>query len=206
MEKKRHSSKEPALYEIGPYLVSSELGEKLFHCDLEACKGACCVEGDLGAPLETEELAILDQYFPLIRPYLRPEGAAAIEQQGTAVFDFTHHYSTPLVHGKECAYAIFDEKGIAKCGIQAAWEDGVIDFKKPISCHLYPIREESEYFLPMLRYDRWSVCSPACKLGKQLGIPVYEFLREPIIRKYGEAFYQALEVVFQQNEPSGEPG
>ncbi|OWY25989.1 DUF3109 domain-containing protein [Sphingobacteriales bacterium UPWRP_1] len=175
-------------------IISNEVIEEQFVCNLTACKGACCVEGDTGAILEAEELSILDQIYPLVAPYLTPEGRAAIEQQGRYVYDPEIGHTTTLINGAACAYVIFDDMGIAKCGIQKAFEEGVVDFPKPISCHLYPIRTKrfnSQY--EAVNYERWNICKPACRLGKQLKVPVYAFLKEPLIRKYGLAFYQQLE-------------
>ncbi len=184
--------------QIDDKLISGELIDEMFHCDIAVCKGACCVEGDLGAPLEDRELGILDEIYPEVRPYLRKEGIEAIEEQGVAVLDFTHAYSTPLVKGKECAYVTFDHKGVASCGIEQAWEDGKIDFRKPVSCHLYPVRIKEYDEFDALNYDRWSICSAACSLGEKKGIPVYEFVKDALIRKYGQAFYDTLEAVIEQ--------
>ena len=124
---------------------------------------------------------------------MRPEGIAAIKKQGTSVQDWDGEMVTPLVNDKECAYVIFDEKGITKCGIEKAWEDGVIDFKKPISCHLYPIRITYYRDFDALNYHKWDICSPACTLGAELKVPVYRFLKDALIRKYGEDWYAEIE-------------
>ncbi len=173
--------------------VSDDVAEKLFVCNLEKCKGACCVEGDLGAPLEESELAVLEDIYEVVKPYLSEEGIAAIEKQGKYIKDWEGDYSTTTIDEKECAYAIYDEKGILKCGIEQAYNDGKIGFKKPISCHLYPIRITKYEHYHALNYDRWSICSPACELGESLGVPVYKFLKEPLIRAYGEDWYSQLE-------------
>jgi hypothetical protein len=173
-------------------LVSSELKEQMFACDLKHCKGACCVEGDIGAPVEEEERAILEAVYPHVKPYLRPAGIAAIEAQGTSVLDMTGGYSTPLVEGRECAFVTFDDQGTALCGIEQASRDGVIAWLKPISCHLYPVRITPLKAYDALNYDRWSICAAACTLGDKLGIPVYRFVKDALIRKYGQAFYEEL--------------
>ena len=173
--------------------ISDDIADKLFVCDIEKCKGACCVEGDLGAPLEDVELPIMHEIYEKVKPYLTKEGIAAIEEQGVYIQDFEGDYSTPTIDGKECAYALYDEKGHLKCGIELAYNDGKIDFKKPISCHLYPIRITKYEQFHALNYDRWSICSPACSLGEQLGVPVYQFLKEPLTRAYGEEWYRQLE-------------
>lgn len=177
-------------------LVSDDVVEQQFICNLNACKGACCWEGDYGAPIEEEEKAILEAIFEQVKPFLTPEGIAAVEAKGKyAWYDGMGDYGTPLVEGGACAYLTYDALGIAKCGIETAWRAGATDFRKPISCHLYPIRiEKFESFgSEALNYDRWEICSAACTLGEKEQVPVYVFLKEAIIRKYGEAFYEELE-------------
>jgi hypothetical protein len=183
-------------------LVSEDLLEEEFVCNLTACKGACCVEGEGGAPLEDEELKILQQERKKISPYLSAEGKVEMERQGMWVEEnwlAEKYYSTPLLKPRgACIYAIF-EGGIALCGIEKAWKEGKTRFRKPVSCHLYPIRiNVLKNGTETLNYHRWSICSPACKNGKKLGVPVYQFLKEALIRKYGEAFYEELDAVAQQ--------
>lgn len=173
-------------------IISDDIKENFFVCNLQKCKGACCVEGDLGAPLEKEELEILEKIYPQVKPYLSAEGQAVIEKEGTWIKDWEDDYSTPTIGDRECAYAIYDEKGILKCGIEQANRDGKIDFKKPISCHMYPIRVTKYEEYDALNYDRWSICSDACTLGGELKVPIYKFLKEPLVRKYGQAWYDEL--------------
>ena len=174
-------------------LVSLDVIEEQFVCDLRACKGACCVQGDYGAPLTEEELLILEKIYEAVKPYLTPEGAFTIEKEGKHVYiEEEEKYATPLRHDGACAYTIF-ENGTAFCGIERAWKDGKIDFQKPISCHLYPIRITQHKHYEAVNYERWSICKAACKNGKQLKVPVYRFLKDAIIRKYGEHYYRALE-------------
>ncbi len=181
------------MIQIDEKLISEDIFSEEFVCNLSKCKGACCVEGDVGAPLECAETAILEQIFDQVKPYLRPEGVKALEQQGTWTVDpLDNDFVTPMVNGEECAYVIFDEKGITKCGIEKAYEDGAVDWQKPISCHLYPIRVKEYSGFTALNYDRWPICSDACTLGKELQVPVYKFLKTPLIRKYGEEFYETL--------------
>lgn len=181
------------MLEIGGHLVSEELIKENFICNLEKCKGACCIEGDSGAPLNEDELAILEDIYPKVKPYMTPKGIEAIEQQGTYVKDFEGDYTTTCVDvNKECAYVTW-ENGITKCAIEKAYEEGVIDWKKPISCHLYPIRLTQYPEFDMLHYDRWSICAPACSFGSQHQVRVYQFLKEPLIRKYGQDWYDELE-------------
>jgi hypothetical protein len=178
-------------------LVSEDLLEREFVCNLSACKGACCVAGDSGAPLLEEEAGILEEELDYVRPYLRPEGLRAISEQGVFMIDSDGDMVTPLVEGKECAFAVFDEKGTALCGIEQAWQAGKTRFRKPISCHLYPIRVTQLPDYLALNYNRWIVCSPACSLGEQLKVPVYRFLKEALCRAYGEDWYQLLEETAQ---------
>ena len=190
------------MIDIGNTLISDDVIEKQFVCNLAKCKGACCVEGDLGAPLEDEEKNTLDDIYPLIRKYLRPESIEAIDAQGTWVLDDFNEFSTPLINNKECAYVVYDEDGTLKCAIEQAHNDGVVDFKKPISCHLYPIRTSNLLDMVAVNYDKWEICSDACTLGAELKVPVYKFLKEPLIRKFGAEWYAKLEKI--ANEELGE--
>ena len=177
---------------IGNTVISDDIKEKNFVCNIEKCKGACCVEGDLGAPLTAEELPIMEEIYEKVKPYLSEEGIKAIEKEGVYVKDFEDDYSTTTIDNKECAYAIYDEQGVLQCGIEQAYNDKVIDFKKPISCHLYPIRITQYDQYDALNYDRWHICDPACSLGDKLGVPIYQFTKDALIRKYGEAWYKEL--------------
>ncbi len=172
-------------------IVSEHLLEKKFVCDLNACKGQCCVEGDSGAPLEDNETAQLDEHLDVILPYLPEEGKQAITEQGAYVVDFENELTTPLVDGKHCAYTYF-EKGIAKCGIEKASKEHGFDFNKPISCYLYPVRITKFKDYDAVNYDQWSICRSACSCGEQLNVPVYQFLKKPLIKKYGIKWYEQL--------------
>lgn len=172
--------------------ISDDIEDQLFVCNLDKCKGACCVEGDSGAPLDEDELAILNEIYPAVEPYLSEEGKAVIAKEGTYTTDWEGDYVTPVINGRECAYAIYDKRGILKCGIEEAYNDGKISYKKPISCHLYPIRVTKYEQYHALNYDRWEICSPACSFGAELGIPVYKFLKDPLIRAYGADWYNQL--------------
>lgn len=181
------------MIEIGRTLVSDDLVETKFVCDLNACKGACCVHGDSGAPLEEEETKILDEIFPKIKPYLTEKGIHAIEKEGQWMVDTDGDKVTPLVDGnKECAYTVF-EKGMALCGIEQAWKDGKIKFQKPISCHLYPVRITAYKKFDAVNYETWNICKPACACGEKLEVPVYKFVKTALIRKYGSEWYKQLE-------------
>ena len=181
------------MIQIEDKLISEEIFSEEFVCNLSKCKGICCVEGDAGAPLDKEEAQILENIYDKIKPYLTPEGIEAIEKQGKWEIDPNDgEYVTPLINNVECAYVTYDERGYTKCGIEKAYEDGVIDWQKPISCHLYPIRVTEYSSFTALNYHEWEVCSDACTLGKELQVPVYKFLKTPLIRKYGESFYSEL--------------
>ncbi|CAN5242692.1 DUF3109 family protein [soil metagenome] len=177
---------------VGNTVISDDIKDSYFVCHLEKCKGGCCIEGDLGAPLEEEELLKLEVVYDQVKPYLSEKGVIEIERQGKYIKDYEDEYSTPTIEGKECAYAIFDQKGILKCGIEQAYLDGKTDFQKPISCHLYPIRISKYEEYEAINYDRWSICSAACSFGKTLNIPLYRFLKDALIRKYGNKWYQEL--------------
>lgn len=181
------------MVQIDDKLISEDIFSEEFVCNLSKCKGACCVEGDIGAPLGKDEPAILEAIYDKIKPYLTPEGIQAIEEQGTWVIDPSDgDFVTPMVEDKECVYVTYDDKGITKCGIEKAYEDGAVDWQKPISCHLYPIRVTEYSSFQALNYHEWKICSDACDLGKELQVPVYKFLKGPLIRKYGEEFYSIL--------------
>lgn len=181
------------MIKVGEVLVSDDIRDKEFVCNLEKCKGACCVEGDFGAPLEEGELEILEEIYTAVKPYLTPKGIQTIEKEGTHTIDDDGEFCTPVIGGRECAYSTYDKKGILKCGIEQAYNDGKIKWKKPISCHLYPIRVTSKKHFEALNYHKWHICSPACALGRELQVPIYKFLKEPLIRKYGAGWYAELE-------------
>lgn len=182
---------------INHTLISEDIFDKKFVCDLNACKGQCCISGDSGAPLETRELKILDKVYSTVKPYMNEKGIAAVEKNGTYVLDSDGDYATTLVSdGAECAYVFFDDKNIAKCAIEQAYLDGKTDWKKPISCHLYPIRVTSYKEYDAVNYHSWHICKPACECGQQLNVPVFKFLKEPLIRKYGEPWYEELDAVY----------
>lgn len=189
---------------IDNILVSDDVLSEQFVCDLSKCKGGCCEDGDAGAPLLDSELEELQKNFEAIRPYLTDEGFAAIEAQGKYVFDKSFGWVTPTVNNAICAYGYRDERGIIKCGIEQASNDGKFSWKKPVSCHLFPIKTEKSKMdsdLEFVNYQpREDLCQAACKLGKSLKVPVYKFLKEALIRKYGEDFYQSLEATAHHME------
>ena len=180
------------MIQVDDKIISFDVFEKHFVCDLSACKGSCCVEGDAGAPLTDKELEILPCIYKKVKPYMRNEGITEIEKQGFFVIDGDGDKTTPLVNNKECAFVVFDENEIAKCTIEQAYNDGKIDFKKPISCHLFPIRIKQYRDFDAVNFEAINICKPACDCGEQLQVPVFSFLKEPLIRLYGEEWYGKL--------------
>ncbi|MEI9919800.1 MAG: DUF3109 family protein [Bacteroidota bacterium] len=180
------------MIKVGEILVSDDIRNVEFVCHLEKCKGACCVEGDLGAPLENDELQLMKDIQEQVQPYLTEDGKKAIKEQGPYIFDDDGDYSTPTIKGRECAYSHYDQQGVLKCGIEQAYLDGKIGFRKPISCHLYPIRITKKRDFEAVNYHKWSICSAACSYGKSLKVPLYKFLEVPLVRKYGQDWYNEL--------------
>jgi Fe-S-cluster containining protein len=185
---------------IGDILISDDLIEEQFLCNLSACKGACCWEGDWGAPLEREELYTLENIYEAVRPFLSDEDIATIEAKGLfTYFEDPKMYGTSLQPDGACVFMVRDDLGVAKCGIEQAYLAGQTDFRKPISCHLYPVRvsKNEENGFEALNYDRWDICSAACELGKEKKLPVFQFVREALIRRYGAEFFEELEAAAQ---------
>jgi hypothetical protein len=178
---------------IDNVLLSDDVIEAKFVCDLHKCKGGCCEDGDAGAPLEKDERKIIDENFDVIKPYLTKEGIQEIERRGKYLYDREFGWVTPTIDGKICAYGYRDNRGIIKCGIEQAYYDGELGWKKPISCHLYPIKvSKSREYIKVNYEPRDVLCAPACAMGKKLKLPVYQFLKEAIIRKFGTEFYDTL--------------
>ena len=186
------------LVEIQDKIISTQIFDKQFVCDLSACKGACCIEGDGGAPVTQEEVQIIEQNLTKILPYMRPEGIAAVSASGVVYEDADFEPATTLVNDKECAFVYFDQTKTAKCAIEKAHREGNIDFIKPISCHLYPIRTKKFSEYTALNYEKWDICAPACACGEKLEVPVFKFLKEPLIRAFGPEFYKELEIVAKE--------
>jgi hypothetical protein len=180
------------MIEIEGKIVSREILEEEFVCDLGACKGACCVDGEAGAPLEEGEASTIESLMDKITPFMDRSGRAAVRKEGVATTDADGDQVTPLVNGGRCAFSKI-EKGVAFCSIEKAWAAGETQFKKPVSCHLYPIRITRYKNFDALNYERWKVCKPACACGSRLKVPVFRFLKEALIRKYGLGFYNQLE-------------
>lgn len=181
---------------IGKVLISDDVVREQFVCDLHKCKGGCCEDGDAGAPLEHAEMTELENNYEAVRPYLTAEGIQEIERRGKFLFDHEFGWVTPTVNGGICAYGFRDKNNIIKCGIEAAYNDRRLDWKKPISCHLFPIRLSETKETTMVNYEpRDVLCRPGCVLGKKAKMPVYIFLKDALVRKFGTAFYNALDKI-----------
>lgn len=193
------------MIQVEDILLSEDLFEEHFVCDLNSCKGACCIEGDAGAPIELEEIDQVEENLENILPFLTEKGKASIAKQGVFTVDVDGEYVTTLNDGKECSFTTYDKNGIAKCGMEDAYRAGKSDFKKPSSCHLYPIRVARLKHYQALNYHRWDICKPACECGAKLKVKVFQFLKEPLINKYGESWYaQLIEVDKLLQEKSSE--
>lgn len=179
------------MLEIGRTIVSMDIIEKQFLCDLLKCKGACCVEGDSGAPLTLEEAEAIKEAYPEVQSYISKDHQDEIGKQGFAVIDLDGDLVTPLVNNRQCAYT-YEEKGILKCGIEKAFLDGKTKFRKPVSCHLFPIRITEYKRFDAVNYQKIDICKPGRQCGKSEKLPLYVFLKEPLIRKYGEEWYEQL--------------
>ncbi|MDQ6814713.1 MAG: DUF3109 family protein [Bacteroidota bacterium] len=188
---------------IDNILVSDQVVQEQFVCDLTKCKGGCCEDGDAGAPLENDELDHLTNVYNEVKRYMTAEGVRQIEKQGKYLYDREFGWVTPTVNSQICAYGYKDRQGIVKCAIEQAYNDGKISWKKPISCHLFPIRlsKSKNGKTEFVNYEpREELCAAACKLGKKLKVPTYVFLKEAIIRKYGEEFYDTLDATAKHME------
>ena len=180
------------MIQVGDVILSDDIFEEHFICDLSKCKGSCCVEGDAGAPLEADEIEKINSILPEIWNDLSPLAQSLINTQGISYTDYDGEQVTSIINGRECVFTYTDEDGIVKCAIEKAHREGRIDVRKPISCHLYPIRVMKYKGYTALNYSRWSICKPAIALGKSQDVKIYQFLKEPLIRAYGEEWYQEV--------------
>lgn len=182
------------MIEIGRTIISRDIFEKKFVCNLSKCKGACCIEGHSGAPLTQEEAEIIENEYPHLKKYLPQKHRKEIQKQGFSVIDSDGDLVTPLVNKRQCAYSFYNENGILKCAIEQAFFEGETFFRKPISCHLFPIRIKEYKRFDAVNYEELNVCKPALEYGKKLQIPLYQFLKDPLIRKYGKKWYHEVEI------------
>ena len=193
------------MLEIQDTLVSLDLLERYFCCDLGQCLGQCCIDGDAGAPVTEEEAKKIEQILPEITPYMTPAGVRAVETDGVAYVDEEGDLVTTLVDGVQCAFTTFGPDGMCLCAIEKAYRDGKVDFMKPLSCHLYPVRLKQYPTFTAVNLHRWSICKCAEILGKKEGIRAYKFLRGPLTRAFGEDWYNELDLTadeyFRQYPP-----
>ena len=181
------------MIQIEDTLISRDLVESFFYCDLSQCKGACCIEGEAGAPLEEEEYEILCKLLPSIWNDLLPEAQVVINRQGIGYVDIEKEFVTSIVNGKDCVFTCYDAGGVCRCAIEKAYSEGRINFRKPISCHLYPVRVKRQKYYHAVNYSRWKICRAAEILGEQQQVRLYQYLRDPLIRKFGESWHHALD-------------
>ena len=191
------------MIQIDDTIISLDVFKEKFLCNLDACKGECCIEGDAGAPLEESEVEQLKKVLPVIWEDLSPEAQAIIEKQGVCYKDEDGDLVTSIVNGKDCVFTCYNEKGCCYCAIEKAYRDGKVDFYKPVSCHLYPSRVQNYPEFKAVNYHRWDVCKAAVLLGQKENLPVYKFLKEPLIRKFGEEWYTELEIAAEELKERG---
>ncbi len=186
------------MLQIDDTVVSFDVLEKHFVCDLNSCKGECCIEGDSGAPLNDDEIEIINEILPVIKQDLSEKALEIIDRQGIFYYDEEDEAVTSIIDGRECVFTYSDEDGICKCAIEKAFIEGKTDFPKPISCHLYPIRLQKYKNFTAVNYHKWQICNDACLLGEKLGVPVYKFLKTPLIRRFGIEWYNQLEIAAKE--------
>jgi hypothetical protein len=187
---------------IDNILISDEIIEEYFVCQVSLCKGACCWEGDYGAPLKTKEIEKITEIMDKIKPYLSEKSIESLRIDSFhKTYSETGFEGTKLHEDGSCVFMTKGEAGIAQCGFEQAYNDGKTDFKKPISCHLYPIRIKEQAGIETMNYDRWDICSAACSAGKKQKLPLFKFSKDALIRKYGEEFYEALTDAYENHKP-----
>lgn len=191
------------MIQIDDTIISIDCLKEKFCCDLEACQGACCIEGDAGAPVELDEVAEIENALPAVWPMLSASAQAVIDKQGVVYTDEEGDLVTSIVNGRDCVFTCYDEKGCCYCALEKAYREGKTSFYKPVSCHLYPIRLDKIGDCVALNYNRWNICKMAVLKGLQLNLPVYRFLKEPLIRRFGEAWYKELEAAVEELKAQG---
>lgn len=191
------------MIQIDDVVVSLDVLREKFLCDLSACKGECCIEGDAGAPVEPDEVEKLEAALPAIWDDLSPEARAVIDRRGVVYTDCEGDLVTSIVNNKDCVFTCYDERGCCCCALEKAFRAGRTRFYKPVSCHLYPVRVSRYGSYKAVNYHRWDVCKAAVLLGSKENVPVYKFLREPFIRKFGEAWYRELELAAEELKRQG---
>lgn len=190
------------MVEIGRAILSDDIFETHFCCDITKCKGACCIEGDSGAPLTDEEAILIEQEYDAFSDLLPEKHKREVEKQGHSLIDYDGDLVTPLVDDRQCVYSYYNKQGILKCAIEKAYFDGKTKFRKPISCHLFPIRITEYKRFDALNYQELDICKPGRQCGAAEKLPLFKYLKEPLIRKYGEAWYKEVEIAAEQLFPS----
>lgn len=180
------------MLQIGDTLVSLDLAERFFCCDLDACHGECCIEGDAGAPITENEKKELERLLPEINDELLPQAQEVIRQQGVSYVDEEGDMVTSIIDGRNCVFTCFAPGGMCQCAIEKAYRDGRVAMRKPISCYLYPLRITEYHSFTAVNYHRWKICRPAEALGRKLGLRLYQFLKEPLIQRFGKEWYDEL--------------
>jgi hypothetical protein len=188
------------MLQIKDTIISLDLFDQKFSCNLHHCHGICCVEGDSGAPLEMDEITELENVLPVIWDDISDKAKEVIEKQGVAYPDIEGEMVTSIVNGKDCVFTCYGKDGICYCAVEKAWREGKISFMKPISCHLYPIRTKKYPEYTAVNYQQWSICSGARALGQITGTPLYKYLKEPLIRKFGQEWYDELTIAAEMLE------
>lgn len=191
------------MIQIDDVVISLDVLRDKFICDLGVCKGACCIEGDAGAPVERDEVSKLQEVLPIVWDDLSDSAKAVIDQQGVVYTDEDGDIVTSIVNGKDCVFTCYDASGLCSCAIEKAHREGKTDFYKPISCHLYPIRVGNYGSYKSVGYHRWEICKAAVLLGEKENLPIYKFLKTPLIRKFGQAWYEQLEVAVEELKNAG---
>jgi len=186
------------MLQIDDTLISFDLFDQYFLCDLDTCRGACCIEGDEGAPLEKEEIEIIEKAVPAFWDELSKKAKEVIKNQGVSYIDRFGEPVTSIVHNAECVFACYDKNGVCRCAIEKAYHENKISFSKPISCHLYPVRLQKFNTMIGVNYHKWDICQCALTLGNEKQIPVYQFLEEPLIRRFGKEWYEKLEIAAEE--------
>lgn len=183
---------EEIMFEIKDTLVSLDLAEQFFCCDLDACKGQCCIDGDAGAPVTPQEVERIKEVLPAIWDDMLPRARQEVEANGVAYIDEEGDLVTTIIDGANCAFTCYDKGGMCLCAIEKACRQGKIDFLKPASCHLYPLRLTEYAKFTAVNYHRWKICKPAEALGRKLGIRLYQFLKGPLVARFGQEWYDEL--------------
>lgn len=191
------------MIQIDDTIISIDCLSEKFCCDLDVCAGTCCIEGDAGAPVDLDEVEELEAALPVVWNDLSASAQTVIDKQGVVYTDEEGDLVTSIVNGKDCVFTCYDEKGCCFCALEKAYRAGKTNFYKPLSCHLYPIRLKKIGDMTALNYHRWDVCKAAVCKGEQLNLPVYRFLKEPLIRCFGQAWYDELEKAVEELKEQG---